>query len=105
MQQVDHGVFLDAQDRRVFKGGRGRHAKRLAGETRFTKKTRWVQNRDHRFFALLGHNGQLDLAILDIEDGIRRIPLGKNNVLLLGRENRLSATDLGEEGLEIKLCG
>jgi hypothetical protein len=32
----------------------------------------------------LGYDGQLNLAILDIEDGIRRIPLRKNNVLLLG---------------------
>jgi hypothetical protein len=83
-------------------GGGGRHAQRLARKTRFTKETRWFQNRDHRFFALLGYDGQLNLAILDIEDGIRRIPLRKNNVLLLGLEDRFAAADLSEEELEIE---
>jgi hypothetical protein len=99
MQHVEHGLFLDAQNRRLVKGGRGRHAKRLAGETRFTKKTRRLQNRDHRFCDLLGHDGQLDLASLDLEDGIRCIPLRQNNVLLLGLDNCFAAADLGEKDL------
>jgi hypothetical protein len=47
----------------------------------------------------LGHDGQLDLAILDIEDGIRRIPLRKSSGVLIGLENRFSAADLGEKVL------
>ena len=56
----------------------------LPGETPFPEKAAWLQHRDDGFFALRRDHGQLDFARLDIEHGIRRIPLRKENLFLGG---------------------
>ena len=84
MQHTDHGVFVDAHDPGVFQSGRGRRSNSLSGEAGFPKKATLLQNRDDGFFALLRDHGQLDLARLDIEHGLRRIPLRKENLFFGG---------------------
>ena len=87
---------------RVFQGGRGRQTNRLSGEAGFPKKGPLFQNRDDGFFALFRDHGQFDLARLNIEHGIRRIPLRKDRVFLGGGQTRFPVTDFGEERLGIE---
>ena len=68
----------------------------------FPEQTAWVQDHDDGFFPLRRHYGQLDFARLDIEHGIRRIPLREEHLLLRGRQRRFAIVDLGEEVLRIK---
>ncbi len=102
MKHTDHGLFVDAENTGVFQGGRGRRTNRLSGEAGFSKKSSPLQNRDDGFFALLRDHGQLDLARLDIEHGIRRIPLRKENLLLGGRQTRFVVHGFTEECLAIE---
>jgi hypothetical protein len=54
------------------------HAKRLTRQTALAKEASFRQDGHHRFFALLGHNRELHLAALDVENRIRRVPLRKD---------------------------
>jgi hypothetical protein len=52
-----------------------RQAPRLAGQARLAKEIACSENRDDGFLSLLRNNRDLDLALLDVEDRIRRITL------------------------------
>src|ERR1700690_1751746 len=43
----------------------------------FAKKLARLQNRDDRFLALFGHDGQLDLSVLNVKHGVRDVALQK----------------------------
>ena len=102
MQHLDHGLFVDAHETGVFRGGRGRRPNRLSGEAGFPEKGPLFQNRDDGFFALLRDHGQLDFARLDIEHGIRRIPLGKDRVFVWRRQNGFASAHFAEERVRIE---
>ena len=102
VKHTDHRLFVNANERGALVGGCRGHAHQLPSETFFPKKSARLQHRDDGFFPLWRDHGQRDLARLDIEDGIRRIPLRKENLLIRGRQRRFAAADLCEERLEIK---
>ena len=52
-----------------------RYTLRLPGKTSFAEEFVRSQDRDDGFFALLGNDGDLHLALLDIEDRIANLPL------------------------------
>jgi hypothetical protein len=60
----------------------GRHAPRLPGQASFTAEFVRPQDCDDGFFALLGDNGDFDLALLDVENCIRRTALRKDRLVL-----------------------
>jgi len=68
----------------------------------FAKKLARLQNRDHGFLALLGHDGQLDLSLLNVEHGVRDVALRKHGLILVKFNNRLAHAHLGEEVFGIK---
>ena len=47
------------------------------------KKVTWSQDGNHRFLALLGNDGELDLALLDVKNRVRDLSLRENNLILL----------------------
>ena len=102
MQDMKHGLLIDAQDGRVFHGRRGRRANRVSGEAGFSKKCPLFQNGDNGFFALLRYHGQLDLACLDIEHGLRHIRLRKDRVFLGGYETCFTFAHFAEKQLRVK---
>ena len=57
---------------------------------------------DDGFFALLGKDGDLDLALLDVEDGIRRVALREDRFILAKFGEASPPADFGEEILRIK---
>jgi hypothetical protein len=75
---------------------------RLPGETPFSEKAAGLQYPDDSFFTVWRDHAQHDFPRLDIEHGIRRIPLREENLLLRGLQRRFAIADLVEEGLWIK---
>ena len=43
----------------------------MAIQTSFAEKLTWFQDGDYRFLALLGNDGELDLALLDVKNRVR----------------------------------
>src|ERR1035438_206751 len=79
------------------------HAQSLTGQRAFPKKISVAQDADRRFLARLGHDGQSDFALLNVEDRVGRISLGEDP-LLLGDGQALPALSNGcEESAGIEL--
>src|SRR5678815_2326031 len=75
---------------------------RLPGETPFPETAARLQYHNDGFFPLRRNHSQLDFACLNIEHGIRRIPLREDNLLFRNLQRRIVLADLLEEGLWIK---
>src|ERR1700716_2797209 len=71
-------------------------------QTPLAKKVTRSQNCDHRFLALLGNDGELDLALLNIKDRISDLALRKNNLVRPIFRYRLSLAHFGEKCFGIK---
>ena len=74
----------------------------LPGQTSFTEEIIRTQNCDDGFLALFRNDGDLHLAFLDIEDRIRGISLGKDNLLLAVLTNAVALANLGEKRFRIE---
>src|ERR1700730_972680 len=83
LQACDDG-FRHSRDRR--------YALRLPRKTSFTEEFVRSKNCDDGFLALLRNDGDLHLAFLDVEDRIRRVSLGKNDLVLVVRINAPAPT-------------
>src|SRR6266478_6542737 len=77
-------------------------AQRMAIQTSFAEKVTWSQDCNHRFLALLGNDGELDLALLDVKNLVRDLSLRKNNLILPIFGYRFSLAHLGEKFFGIK---
>src|SRR5271166_2662653 len=82
MDDPDHGCLLQPHDL-AFRHCRGcRWAPQLPGQASFAAEFVRSQDCDDGFFALLGNNGDFDLAIPDIENCIRGAALYEERVVL-----------------------
>src|SRR4249920_2860636 len=54
----------------------------MAIQTSFAEKVTRFQNAYDCFLAPLGNDGELDLALLDVKNGVRRIALPEHNFIL-----------------------
>ena len=77
MNGGDHGRLLQASNYAFIDRPRCCDAQRMAIQTSFAKKVTWSQDGNHRFLALLGNDGEFDLALLDVKN--RDLSLRKNN--------------------------
>jgi hypothetical protein len=68
----------------------------MAIQTSFAKKVTWSQDGNHRFLALLGNDGEFDLALLDVKNRVRDLSLRKNNLIVPIFGYRFSLAYLGE---------
>src|SRR5260370_26294899 len=71
-------------------------------QTPFAKKITRSQDCDHGFLALLGIDGELDLALPDVENRVCDLSLRKNNLILPIFGYRFSFAYLGEKHFVIK---
>ena len=71
----DHGRLVQASDHAFIDRSRCPDAQRMAIQASFAKKLAGSQDRNDRFLALLGNDGELDLALLDIKDRFRNLTL------------------------------
>src|SRR5260370_25427271 len=74
----------------------------MAIQTSFAKKVTWSQDCNHRFLALLGNDGKLDLALLDVKNRVRDLSLRENNLILPIFGYRFSLAHFGEKFFGIK---
>ena len=101
----DHRRFRNHGVQAIFHRRRSRDALRMTIHATFAKKLAGLQNRDDRFLALLGHDGQLDLSLLNVKHGVRDVALRKHRLISMKFNNRLALADLGEEVFGIKHFG
>src|SRR6266849_8236795 len=74
----------------------------MAIEASFAKKVTRSEDCNDRFLALLGNDGELDLALLDVKNRVRYLSLRKNNLILPIFGYRFSLAHVGEKYLWIK---
>lgn len=74
----------------------------MAVQATFPEELSGLHDSDHCFLALLGDDENLDLSLLDIEDGIRGVALRKYHLALVEFQYGLAVADLGERVLWIK---
>jgi len=54
----------------------------VAIQTSLSKKVTGFQDCNHYFLALHGNDSEFDLALLDVKDGVRRLPLRENDLIV-----------------------
>ena len=74
---------------------RGSNPDCLTIQTSLAKKLPGVQHADDGFFALLGNNGQLDAARLDVKNPVSLFALGVDDPAFTVLRYRFSGPDLG----------
>ena len=74
----------------------------MAVETPFAKELPGLHNSDDRFLTLIGYDDDFDLAVLYVEDPIRDIALGENDLILAISRYRFPGPYLGEKNLGIE---
>ena len=79
-----------------------RYALRLPGKASFAEEFVRPKDRDDGFLALLGNDGDLHLALLDVEDLVRRVSLRKHDLALAVGPNAAALADLGEKRFRIE---
>jgi hypothetical protein len=67
----DHGRLLYACNHGFIHRPRCRNAQRMAIQTPFAKKLTRSKDCNDRFLTLLGNDGKLDLALLDVKNRVR----------------------------------
>src|ERR1700730_10554708 len=102
MDHAENRRFLQEHDDGFRHRPDRRYALRLTGQTTFTDEIVRSQNCDDGFLALLRNDGDLHLAFLDVEDRIRRVSLGKNDLVTVVRTNAPALTNLGEKRFRIE---
>jgi hypothetical protein len=75
MDHLDNSCFFQSSDDRVGHRRDRRYPLRLPGKTPLAEEVVRTKNCDNRFLALLGNNGELRLAFLDVEHRIASVPL------------------------------
>ena len=104
VDHADHGRFLQPHDLAFGHCGNRGYASRLSGQAPLTEEIAGSQHCDDGFFPLLGNNGNLHIALLDIENSIGRVPLNKDRLLFGKRCNLPTAVDGRKECFGIELA-
>jgi hypothetical protein len=97
VEQSDHALLADADQAGRRDRARGGHTERLGRQTAFAEEAASFQDADDGLLASRGDDRELDLAALDEEHGIGRVPLGEDDLLVSIRTGRLSVLDLRQE--------
>jgi hypothetical protein len=100
VEQFGHSAFLYGHDQAFFHAARSRRAQRLVIQTSFTEKGACLKNGEHRFFALFRHNRELNPALLQMEDSVRRISLGENHLIDPVESDRSDVSDLAPRTIQ-----
>jgi hypothetical protein len=82
---VDHAgnvCLCYSHDHAFRHSGDCRQAQRLSGQAPFPNEIAGSQKCDHGFLPVLGEDGRLDLAALNVENRIRRFALRVDNLIL-----------------------
>jgi len=75
----------------------------LAGDASLPEEIAGPQYSNNRLFALFGNYRKLDLAFLDVRNGVGRVTLGEDYSILLVSSPLSASARLGQKQLGIKL--
>src|SRR6185312_16541755 len=97
IEHAHDGRFLEPHDRAFRHRPDGRDPPRLSGQAALTAELLRSKNCDDRLFPLPGNDSDFELALLDVEHGVRGIALLEDSLILaiLGYGSALA--DLGRE--------
>ena len=73
----------------------------------FAKELARPENSDHRLFALLRYDNNLDLAFLNVKDRVCRVSMGEDDLILAKFEDGFALAYFGEKlpGIKCSLIG
>ena len=74
----------------------------MPGQATLAEKVAGLQNGDDRLFALVGDDGELEFAFLEIENGVRMVALREDRLALPVVHHFPARTDLSQEHLGIE---
>ena len=94
-----HGRFRDRRNQAFFHRRRRRDAQRVTVHAAFAKELAGLQNPDDRFLALLGYDDNLDPAFLNIENRVRDVSLGEDDLVLAIFQYRFPSPTLARNTL------
>ena len=83
MEYANDGCFLQPHDHAFHHCRRRSNAQWLPGQAPLAAEIASSKDRNDCFFALLGNDGDFDLALLNVENSIRRLSLRKDGLILL----------------------
>src|ERR1039457_4858067 len=104
MEQFQHERLFDANDCAGLKCVRRGSAKRLSCQGGFTEKASCRKVGDYGFLAVHRYDGELYLAILDVENRIGRVALRKDGFTGQVFSLRSSCREFVQESLKVE-CG
>jgi hypothetical protein len=101
----NHFRLFKPHDRAVGYRRSARHTAGLARQASFTEEVLSPKDAYDRFFPLPGDDRKLNLALLDVKDGIRGASLGKNALFRPVLYLRSSFADFCQKRFGIERCG
>src|SRR5665213_2549424 len=102
MQDADHLGLVYPHDFAFDHGPRRRQAQRLADQAALAEELARPDEGNHRFLALLRRDYDLDLALLDVEDGVGRACLREDDLFPAIEGDGTAVIHSGEKGLRIE---
>ena len=104
---MDHAQdrrLVEPHDNGVCHDRNGGDTLRLPGEAALAEELVRSKNGDDGFLALLGDDGELHFALLDVKDRVRRVALRKDDLAFAEFGNAAAVADTGEKRFWIE-CG
>jgi hypothetical protein len=74
----------------------------LAGQASLAEEVAFSVQRNDCFLTRVGYNADLDLALLDLKNGVRRVALREDLLVFAVGRNGPPAVGLAEEGIHIE---
>jgi hypothetical protein len=74
----------------------------MAVHAAFTEELAGPKDRDDRFLALLGQDGELDPAFLNVKDRVGNVALFEHVLIFVKFQYRLSRSYFGEKDFRVK---
>jgi hypothetical protein len=74
----------------------------VSGKASLAEELVCPKNGDDRFLALLGYDGELHFALLDVKDGVCGVTLRKYDLVLAVLTHVMPIVDLGEKRLWVE---
>src|SRR6516165_11487812 len=99
-----HGALIHSGNYGVLQRHGSRNVPRPSSQTTLADKISGFEEGDDCFLTLIRHNCDFDPAFSNVEDGIRGLALGEDDLILLVLGDGDSAIRLGEKYLRVKFA-
>jgi hypothetical protein len=97
MKRFHHGFLVDSQNSTIRHCGCRTHADGWARKRTFAEKVSLTYYADRCFLASLGYDSESNLALLDVEESVSRIPVSEDYLFLGNHEFPNDSADRGPE--------